>query len=107
MPFFVKPITSRVAQGVDDAFLLRNYDNHFTYLNSLLETSSGAYLCGKQLTAADILCSFPIIAASERHGYDKYPALKAYAQRLQQEPGFKKAIVVIEAKTGEKFRHNF
>ncbi|QIW96534.1 hypothetical protein AMS68_002052 [Peltaster fructicola] len=106
VPFFVKPLTRGVAGRVDDAFLTRNYENHFTYLNSLLETSEGEYLCGKKLTAVDILMSFPVIAAGARHGYDKYPKLKAYREMIKNESGFKRSVEVIEKRTGEKFQEN-
>lgn len=94
-----------VAGEVDKAYLLRNYDSHFAFLNNLLETSpdGGEYICGKDLTAADILLSFPVIAAAGRHGFDKYPKLNAYAQKLQKEPVYLRAIEKIEKVTGEKY----
>lgn len=106
VPFFIKPITRGVAGKVDDAFLTRNYEAHFSYLNSLLETSKGEYICGEKLTAVDILLSFPVIAAGARYGFDKYPKLKAYRENLRNEPGYKKAVEVIEKRTGEEFRES-
>lgn len=106
MPFFIKPLTRTVAGGVDKAFLLRNYATHFSYLEHLLETSpdGGEYLCGKNLSAVDILLSFPLTAAMSRHGFDKYPKLKAYTEKIQQEPGHLRSIKKIEEITGEKYQ---
>ena len=69
---------------------------HFTYLESQLASSpeGGKYLCGPNLTGADILLSFPLIAGKGRTGLtkEKYPKLWAYVEALEQEPGYKKSI---------------
>jgi len=49
------------------------------------------------------MLSFPLIAGGPSAGLtkDKYPKLAAYVERLQQEPGYKKAvekIIEIEGK---------
>lgn len=52
-------------------------------------------MCGPNLTAADILMSFPLIAAKGRGGLlpkEKYPLLRAYVDRLEEEEGYKKAV---------------
>jgi glutathione S-transferase len=63
-------------------------------LEEQLETSGGNYLCGPYLTGADILLSFPLIAGGKRTGLskEKYPKLGAYVERLENEPGYKKAV---------------
>jgi glutathione S-transferase len=94
---------------VDDAYLLQNYDTHFSFLNSQLETSpdNGEFLCGAQLTAADILLSFPlIITKSDNFDFSKYPKLSAYIDRLAQHPGYLESVKKIEEVTGEKFESN-
>jgi len=105
VPFFIKPITSSVANKVNSGFLEPNFITHFTFLESQLNSSpdGGQYLCGPHLTGADILLSFPLIAGRNRVGItqEKYPKLSAYIDRLEQEPGYKKAaekIVEIEGK---------
>ncbi|KAJ5882912.1 uncharacterized protein N7473_009798 [Penicillium subrubescens] len=102
-PFFVRPITSIVASQVESAFLTHNIEGNLSFLEQQLQTApeGGPYLCGKELTAADILMSFPIIAASGRilkdqKQKDKYPLLAAYAQRLEGAEGYKKAVAKIE-----------
>lgn len=102
-PFFVRPITSMVASQVEAAFLTRNIESNLAFLEQQLHTApeGGPYLCGKELTAADILMSFPIIAASgrilkDKKQQDKYPLLAAYAKRLEGADGYKKAVAKIE-----------
>ncbi|KAJ5450797.1 uncharacterized protein N7458_007246 [Penicillium daleae] len=102
-PFFVRPITGIVASQVEAAFLTRNIEGNLAFLEQQLQTApdGGPYLCGKDLTAADILMSFPLIAASgrvlkDKKQKDKYPLLAAYAKRLEEADGYKKAVVKIE-----------
>lgn len=78
------------------SFLGPQFTTHFKFLEQQLQTSPGGgqYLCGTNLTAADIMMSYPLIAGSEQAGVtkEKYPTLVAYIDRLQQEPGYKKAV---------------
>jgi glutathione S-transferase len=108
-PFFIKPITRTITGRVDAAFLSANYATHFGFLNEQLATSpdNGEYLCGAQLTAADILLSFPLIVAkSDDMDFSKYPKLNAYIDRLESHPGYLASVKKIEEVTGEKFENN-
>lgn len=102
-PFFVRPITSIVASQVESAFLTRNVEGNLAFLEDQLKTApeGGPFFCGKELTAADILISFPLIAAKGRVLKDKkqqgkYPNLLAYAERLESIDGYKRAVAKIE-----------
>jgi len=94
VPFFIKPITSTIAGKINSQFLDPNFKTHFTFLESQVTTSGGKYLCGPNLTGADILMSYPLIAGKGRAGLTKeaYPKLYEYTERLENEPGYKKAI---------------
>ncbi|PLB44539.1 putative glutathione S-transferase [Aspergillus steynii IBT 23096] len=95
MPFFIKPIPRLVASKVEELFVYPNVFANFNFLEERLKTApdGGPFLCGKQLTAADIMMSFPVIAASGRVPLkDQYPKLQEYVDRLQQEEGYKKAV---------------
>lgn len=88
---------------VESAFLHRNLENHFRYLEEQLKSAPGGgpYLCGSQLSAADIIMSFPLIAAMGRleGAEEKYPKVKGYSDKLQATQGYKKAadkIVEVE-----------
>lgn len=119
IPFFIRPITSSVADKLGAAFLAPEMDKQLGFLESQLETSpdGGSYLCGAHLTAADILMSFPLQLAKERIAAlglgrgqgtstaEKYPKVWAYLTRLEDEPGYKLAeakVKELEKKASEK-----
>ncbi|GLA25725.1 hypothetical protein AnigIFM63326_002493 [Aspergillus niger] len=105
MPFFVKPLPRLVAGQVEKAFLARNIQLHLEFLEDQLRSSpnGGAYLCGTELTAADIMMSFPVIAMSGRleEQLDKFPLLKGYADRLEKEEGYIRAVKKVEEVDGK------
>lgn len=70
VPFFIRPVTNSVANRLSSFFLEPNFKTHYAFLESQLKTSpdNGEYLCGKDLTAADILMSFPLEAGKSRSG---------------------------------------
>ena len=67
-PFFVKPIVNLITGGIESGYLIPNYKTHFDFLESQIGSSpdSGEYLCGRELSGADILMSFPLGAAKGR-----------------------------------------
>lgn len=117
VPFFIKPITNGIANKITESFVTpssyskyhldclgrasRLYTNHqtdlkthYSFLEGQLATSGGKYLCGPNLTGADIILSFPLIAGHKRTGVTSatYPKLLAYIELLENEPGYKKAV---------------
>ncbi|GAT26876.1 glutathione S-transferase [Aspergillus luchuensis] len=90
---------------VEKAFLARNIQSHLEFLEDQLRSSpnGGAYLCGTELTAADIMMSFPVIAMSGRlqDQLDKFPLLAKYAERLQKEEGYIRAVKKVEEVDGK------
>ncbi|KAJ8065261.1 hypothetical protein OCU04_005959 [Sclerotinia nivalis] len=105
LPFFIRPITGMITGKVRSTFLEPNFNTHFTFLNEQIQTSpsGGKYLCGEHLTGADILMSFPLVAAKQRAGLtkEKYPELFAYVERLENEDGYKRAVEKIVEIEGE------
>jgi len=106
VPFFIKPVTRGIADKVDNLYLNDNFATHFGFLESQLASSpdNGEYLCGASLTAADILMSYPIIAASDKFDATKHPKLKAYAARIKDHEGNVGAIKKIEELTGMPYQ---
>jgi len=105
VPFFIKPITRSIAQRVEDAFLTPNFATHFAFLEDQIASSAGDFLCGPNLTGADILMVFPLEAGGQRAGMtkEKYPKLAEYVARLQSREAYARARRKIEEATGEKF----
>ena len=85
-----------IAGRIESLFLTPNFKTHFEFLESQIATSphNGDFLCGKDLTGADILMSFPLGAARGRAGLtqEKYPKLWAYIDRLESREAFKRAV---------------
>ena len=94
VPFFIKPITRGIASRVDQAFLNENFKTQFGFLESQLASSPGGgkYLCGAELTAADILMSFPLmVAAQQKIDAKAYPKLMAYIKTLEENEVYKRS----------------
>lgn len=113
IPWFIRPITRAIADRVIAGFIFPNIKRHLSFLDSQLATSpgGGSYLCGTHLTAADILIAYPLLAAGERFegigAWEKgsarktFPNVFAYMDRLQVEPGWKRAAKKIEEIEGK------
>lgn len=72
----------------------------------------GKYLCGNNLTAADILMSFPLIAS--KHGrmnemgswkdgdwQKEFPLVASYTSMLEDEEGYKSSVAKMEQLDGK------
>lgn len=103
-PFLIKPLTRAIGGRIESAFLNRNFEANFAFVESQLASSpnNGSYLCGANMTGVDILMEFPLSAAQGRAGLtkEKYPKICAYVKSLQERPAYKKAVQEIIDKTG-------
>ena len=81
-----------------------NFKTHYNFLESQLETSpdNGEFLCGKDITAADILIEFPLVAGGSRSGMTKEdcPRLHAYIEKLHEREAYKRSVEKIESTEG-------
>ncbi|KAL8671919.1 MAG: hypothetical protein Q9168_003594 [Polycauliona sp. 1 TL-2023] len=95
-PFFIRPIASAITGNIESMFLKPNLESNFDFLESQVKSApdGGGFLCGSKLTGADILLSFPLGAAKGRAGLseEKYPALFAWVNRMEDMEGNKKAV---------------
>lgn len=98
-------MTRGIADKVDTLYLLDNYATHFSFLDSQLASSpdGGEFLCGAQITGADILMSYPLIAAKPRIDKEKYPTLVEYVERIEKHEGHVASIKKIEEVTGQAY----
>ncbi|KAI1267288.1 hypothetical protein F5Y18DRAFT_415981 [Xylariaceae sp. FL1019] len=102
VPFFLRPITGLVANQIFASFIFPNLKTQLGFLEQQLETSGGDFLCGQDLTSADILISFALISAKDKiaefgtwpAGSPKatFPKLYEYIARLESHPGYKKSV---------------
>ncbi|TQN69972.1 Glutathione S-transferase 1, partial [Colletotrichum shisoi] len=86
VPFLVRPLTSAVASKIYSLVLFPTAQKHLAMLESFLKTAPGvaspssssssssspgeAFLCGPDLTAADILVSFALVTAETEGAWD-------------------------------------
>ncbi|KAI9832644.1 MAG: hypothetical protein M1819_004229 [Sarea resinae] len=95
-PAPVRPVANIIADGISSLLVEPNLKTHYDFLEGQLATSPGGgeYLCGKELTGADILMSFPLEKAQERGGMSaaSYPKLTAYVERLHERDAYKRAV---------------
>jgi glutathione S-transferase len=100
-----------LANRIFSMFIFPNLKANLKMVEGHLATSGGDYICGPQLTSADILVSFPLIAAEPaldgfgtfKNGSwkEEFPKVAAYVQMIQNEPGYKKSaekIIEIDGK---------
>lgn len=96
-----------VANKIFASYIAPNIERNLKMINEHLTTSGGQYLCGDQLAAADIIMSFPLLAAQARlHNVvpgwnERYPRIGEYIKLLESTPGFKKSIAKVEELDGK------
>lgn len=114
VPFLLRPVTSGVANRIYSGYVYPNARRHLTLINQQLESSPGGgrYLCGDTLTAADILMSFPLIAARqllqdvgpwEGGSWEaEFPRIREYVELLEKEEGYKRSLDKVKEMEGGK-----
>jgi glutathione S-transferase len=91
MPFFAKPIARAIADKVSKGFIKPNLDRQMAFMAS--ELASRPWFAGKAFSAADIMMSFPLEAASTQRGFQaQYPALADFLRRIHARPAYKRAL---------------
>lgn len=91
MPFFAKPIAKQIADKVLGGYVDPNLASQLDYIEN--ELSKAEWFAGNEFSAADIIMSFPLEAASQRAGLDnRFPKIKRYLERIHAREGFKRAL---------------
>ena len=101
-------MTKGIAGRVDSLFLLKNYATHFGFLESQLATvpGDGQFLCGEELTGADIMMLFPLEAALHDGliKAEEYPKVAAWVKRMHERDAYKSATQKATEATGEPYQ---
>jgi glutathione S-transferase len=90
MPFFVKPIAKKIADQIVKQFSGPNIKRSLEFIEDHL--SKNTWVCGDQLTGADIQMSFPLEASAARGMVDQYPQILDYVKRFQALPAYQAAL---------------
>ena len=89
-PALIRPIGRAIVGGVEQAFLGPQLALHLDYVEA--ELGKSQWFVGDQLTGADFQMSFPLEAASARAGGAQRPRIKAFVERIQSRPAYRRAI---------------
>ncbi len=91
MPFFVRPIARRIADGAIASFVAPNLARQLDYMEG--ELAKDEWFAGPQFSAADVQMSFPLEAARARGGLDESrPRLMAFLERIHARPAYQRAL---------------
>jgi glutathione S-transferase len=91
VPFFVKPIAKKIANGVSDQFIHPNLKTHLGFLES--ELGKSTWFAGNELTAADIQMSYAVESAVGRAAeFGVGDKLRGFVERIKARPAYKRAI---------------
>lgn len=87
VPFIIRPITKSINAQVGKQFLNPSIKAAFDHLEATLEGKD--WILGQQISAADIMMSFPVEGAAVRLGLEQnYPNIHAYHQRFRSRPAY-------------------
>ncbi len=89
VPFFIKPVTRRIAAQGRDSFVLPQMKRHLDYIEG--ELAQRSWFAGDAFSAADIQMSYPLEAAQQRIGLQGRPRIQDYLQRIHARPAYLRA----------------
>lgn len=96
-PFFIKPIANAIVDKAMSSYAEPNIANNIAYIEQHLANNiqqNKAYICGKELTAADFQMIFPLeaLAAKQKNIAEQQPNIYAYVKRIHALPAYQKAL---------------
>lgn len=94
------------AGGSTDSGLKRNLKIHLDFLEFQIRSApnNGQLLCGKDLTAADIMMCFPLqVAQISMGGLAEYPGLAAYVERMCSRSAYRVSVKKAQEASGEEY----
>jgi glutathione S-transferase len=90
VPFFVRPIAKAIDSGVNKAYLGPLIEGALDLLEA--ELGKSEHFAGAELTAADIMLSFPLEAAGSRGGLGERPRIKKWLKSIHARPAYRAAL---------------
>jgi glutathione S-transferase len=90
-PWIIRPIAKAISSQVRSAYIGPNLKANVDYMEAELGRST--WFAGEELTAADVMMSFPAEAAAVRTDLgSEYPKLSSFLDRVHARPAYKKAL---------------
>jgi len=91
VPFFVRPISNKIADKVMGDFVTPNLTRHAKFLGDHLEKTT--WFAGDELTAADIQMSYAVEALESRSkDMTISPKIIELAKRMRERPAYQRAL---------------
>jgi glutathione S-transferase len=90
-PWLIRPIARAIAAQVRAVYLGPSLKAALDYMESELGRST--WFAGEELTAADVMVSFPVEGAAARADLGSgYPRLNAFLERVHARPAYRRAL---------------
>jgi len=90
VPALIRPIAKMIGAGVQSSYLRPTIAAQLDLMEA--ELGKSAWFAGDDFTAADVMMSFPIEAASARAGLGAYPKLAAWLACIHARPACQAAL---------------
>jgi glutathione S-transferase len=89
VPFFLKPVTRRIAAQGRNSYVLPLLKRHLDFIEG--ELARRPWFAGEAFSAADIQMSYPLEAARKRFGLENHPGVRGFLDRIRERPAFQRA----------------
>ncbi|MBZ2160655.1 glutathione S-transferase family protein [Alteromonas stellipolaris] len=89
-PFFIKPITNKLIDGILNAYYGPNLAQSLRYVESYL--AHHTWFAGEQPTGADVQMIFPLESLVASGNAKDFPAIREYVKRIHARPAYKQAL---------------
>ena len=89
-PFFIKPITDKLVDGIINAYYGPNLAQSLRYVESYL--ASNTWFAGEEPTGADIQMIFPLESLVASGRADDFTAIRGYVKRVHERPAYQRAL---------------
>ncbi len=88
VPFFIRPITRKIARQVEETFIHPNLERHVAFLDG--ELAKRPWFAGDEITIADIQMLYPMEAIAAR--WPRAPArFTEWVERVHARPAYQRA----------------
>jgi len=93
VPGLLRPLVKKIAAKAQATVTDPQLSQHAAYWNDAL-SKNGGWFAGNDFSAADIMMSFPLEAASSRVGLDpqRHAATLAFLERIHARPAYQRAL---------------
>mgnify|MGYP001801364583 CR=1 FL=1 len=89
-PRLARPIVKRVSSAAETGFIDPRIEEHMIWWEQSLARTG--YFVGDELTAADIMMSFPLEAAASRTDLSLFSNIRGFLEKIHQRPAYQAAL---------------